>query len=218
MAAAPVARESGPALAQNAQEPQAEPARRAEGVRGDWDTDWDAIPDPLGGEALPLVMEVYRWLSLATSGTTRGLRNRPFNAVLLQMDGGDQKVPPGGWVARQDHERVPRGVLGAGWPAREPTWPAFLERGAVLRVTDAEANSWLPRALRIALSNWHYRPRNPPPPQPELPRKQRRSCRPRLAAMVRRPAGRALTPGDGHGGLGAYQRHGKPPPRQARTP
>ena len=50
------------------------------------------------------MMEVYGWLSLATSGTTRGLRNRPFNASLLRRDRGDQDVPPGGWVAREDHQ------------------------------------------------------------------------------------------------------------------
>ena len=56
----------------------------------------------------------------------------------------------------------------------EPGWPAFLEGGAVLRVTNAEANVWLPRALRTALGHWRYRPRNPPPPQPQPPHKQRR--------------------------------------------
>ena len=56
MAAAPAARGSGAAPAPQAQEPQAEPARGAEGAWGDWTRDWDAIPDPLGGEALPLVV------------------------------------------------------------------------------------------------------------------------------------------------------------------
>ena len=74
MAAAPAARGSAAALAQHAQEPRAEPARVAEGARGDWARDWDAIPEPLGGEALPLAIEVYGWVSWATSGTSRGLR------------------------------------------------------------------------------------------------------------------------------------------------
>ena len=39
-------------------------------------------------------------------------------------------------------------MIRAAWPDREPTWPAFLEGGAVLRITDADANNWLPRALR----------------------------------------------------------------------
>ena len=119
----------------------------AEGVRP-WDRDSDAVPDPLGGEALPLVVEVYGWLSWACSGTTRGMRNRPFDAVLLRRDGGNREVPQGGWAAPEDHERVLRAVIRAAWPDREPTWPAFLEGRAMLRITDADANNWLPRALR----------------------------------------------------------------------
>ena len=120
-------------------------------------------------------MEVYGWLSWATSGTTRGLRNRPFDAVLLRRDGGNREAPPGKWVAREDHERVLRTVIRVGWPDGGPEWPAFLEGGAMLRVTDAEANVWLPWALRTALGHWRYRPRNPPPPQPQPPRKRRRT-------------------------------------------
>ena len=41
----------------------------------------------------------------------------------------------------QDHERVLRSVIRAAWPDRKPTWPAFLEGGAVLRITDADANN-----------------------------------------------------------------------------
>ena len=68
MAAAPAVRGHGAAPAPQAQGPQAEPARGAEGAR-DSDRDWAAIPDPLGGEALCLVMEVYGWLGWASSGT-----------------------------------------------------------------------------------------------------------------------------------------------------
>ena len=78
--------------------------------------DGNAIPDPLGSEALPLVMEVYGWLRLATSGTTRGLRNWPFDAVLLLRDGGNRVVPPGRWVAGEDQERALQAVVRAGWP------------------------------------------------------------------------------------------------------
>ena len=46
--------------------------------------------------------------------------------------------------------------------------------GAVLRVTDAEANNWLPPVLRSALTRWRYRWRNPPPPQPQPPHKRQR--------------------------------------------
>ena len=74
--------------------------------------------------------------------------------------GGPREGPPGrdsGGVARH----------GA-------TWPAVLEGGAVLRITDAEAKNWLPRALRTALTHWRYRQLNPPPPQPQPQHKRRR--------------------------------------------
>ena len=171
MDAAQAARESGALPAQQAQEPRAEAARGAEGAQGDLNWDQHAVRSPLGGEVLPLVMEVYGLLSWATSGTTR---NRPLDAVLLRRDGGNLEVPPAGWVALEDHERVLRVLVQAGWPDREPTWPAFLEGGAVLRVMDPESNNWLPRALRTALTHWRYRQRNPPPPQPEPPSKRRR--------------------------------------------
>ena len=107
--------------------------------------------------------DVYGWLSLASSGTTREMRNRPFDAVLLRRDVGKREVPPWGWAAPEDHERVLRAVIRAAWPDREPTWPGFLEGGSVLRITDADANNWLPRALRNALTHWRYRRRNPSP-------------------------------------------------------
>ena len=50
-------------------------------------------------------------------------------------------MPPGGWTTQEDQERVLRAVIWAGWPDRELTWPVFLEGGAVLRITDAEANN-----------------------------------------------------------------------------
>ena len=71
-------------------------APRPAEARNDWSRDWDAIPEPLGGKALPLVMEVHRWLNWATLGTTRGLKNRPFDAMLLRRDGGTGKYPQGG--------------------------------------------------------------------------------------------------------------------------
>ena len=107
--------------------------------------------------------EVYGWLCWAIQGTTRGLRNRPSDAVLLRRDGGNREVAPGGWAAPEDHERVLRSVIWAAWPDREPTWTAFLEGGAVLRITDADANNWLPRALRSALPHWRYRRHSPSP-------------------------------------------------------
>ena len=163
----------GAASAPQAQGQRGGPARGAEGARP-WDRDWGTVPDPLGEEALPLVGEVYGWLCWANQGTTRGLRNRPFDGVLLRRDAGNREVPPGGWAAPEDHERVLRSVIRAARPDREPTWPAFLEGKAVLRITDADANDWLPRALRSALAHWRYRRRNPPPPQPQPPHKRRR--------------------------------------------
>ena len=103
-----------------------------------------------------------------------GLRNRPFDAVLLWRDGKNREVPPGGWAAPEDHGRVLRSVILVAWPDRGPTWPAFLEGRTVLRITDADANNWLPRALRSALAHWHSRRRNTPPPQPQPPHKRRR--------------------------------------------
>ena len=120
------------------------------------------------------MVEVYGWLSWASLGTTRGMTNRPFDAVLLRWDGGNCQVPPVGWVAPEDHESVLRAVIWAGWPDREPTWLAFLEGGAVLRITDVEANNWLPRALRNALTHWRRGWLNPPPPQPQPSSKRRR--------------------------------------------
>ena len=95
MAAASAAGGRGAAPAPQAQGLQGEPARGAEGARP-WDWERDAVPDPLGGKALPLVVEVYGWLSWACSGTTRGMRNRPFDTVLLRRYQGNQEVPPGG--------------------------------------------------------------------------------------------------------------------------
>ena len=163
----------GVASAPQVQEQRGGQARGAEESRP-WDVDWGAVPDPLGGKTLPLVGEVYGWLCWANQGTSRRSPNRPFDAVLLRRDGGNREAPPGGWAAPEDHERVLRSVIRAAWPDREPTWPALLEGGAVLRITDADANNWLPRALRSALAHWRYRRHNPPPPQPQPPHKRRR--------------------------------------------
>ena len=199
----------GVASAPQAQGQRGEPARGAEGARP-WDRDWGAVPDPLGGEVLPLVGEVYGWLCWANQGTTRGLRDGPFDAVLLRRDGGKREVPPGGWAAPEDHERVLRSVIRAAWPDREPTWPAFLEGGAVLRITDADANNWLRRALRSALAHWRYRGRNPPPPQPQ-PRRAPKKRRPRS------PPEEAAAPGvRGHHGRGRRP-HGLPAAGRRRT-
>ena len=88
--------------------------------------------------------------------------------------GGTRRCPLGGWAAPEEQERVLKAVIRAAWPEREQTWPALLEGGAVLRITDADANNWLLRALRNAPTHWRYRRRNPPPPQPQPPHKRRR--------------------------------------------
>ena len=163
----------GAAPAPQAQGPQGEQARGAGGARP-WDRDWGTVPDPLVDEALRLVVELYGWLRWACSGTTRGMRNPPFDAVLLRRHGGNQEVPPGGWAAPEDHERVLWAVIQTAWPNRAPMWPAFLEGGAVLRITDADASNWLPRALRNTLTHWRYCRRNPPLPQPQSPHKRQR--------------------------------------------
>ena len=64
-------------------------------------------------------------------------------------------------MAREDHERVLRAVIWEGWPDLEPEWAAFLEGGAVLRGTDAEANVWVPLGPAHCLQ-----PRALPPEEP----------------------------------------------------
>ena len=85
----------GAASAPQAQGQRGGPARGAEEGRP-WDRDWGAVPDPLGGETLPLVGEVHGWLCWANQGTSRGSPTRPFDAVLLRRDGGNREAPPGG--------------------------------------------------------------------------------------------------------------------------
>ena len=115
----------GAASAPQAQGQRGEPARGAEDGRP-WDRDWGTVPDPLGEETLPLVGEVYGWLCWANQGTSRRSRNRPFDAVLLRRDGGNREVPPGGWAAPEDHERVLRSVIRAAWSTGSrrgrPSW------------------------------------------------------------------------------------------------
>ena len=104
MTAAPAAR--GPsvertlmAAAPVAQEPGAEPAREAVGVPRPaeaWSNlvqAWDAVPESLGGETLPLVLRVYGLLNWTTS---EYMRNRPFDAGLLRREGGNPESTPGG--------------------------------------------------------------------------------------------------------------------------
>ena len=113
-------------------------------------------------------------VELGQPGDHQGPEEPAFRCLTLRRDGGNREVPPGDWAAPEDHERVLRSVIRAAWPDRGLTSPAFLEGGAVLRITDTDANNWLPQALRSALAHWCYRRRNPPPPQPQSPHKRRR--------------------------------------------
>ena len=70
--------------------------------------------------------EVYGWLSWANQGTTRGLRNRPLDAVLLRRDGGNREVPPGGWVGLGWVKASPGGL-----PTVRAAFPAGPDRAAV---------------------------------------------------------------------------------------
>ena len=121
--------------------------------------------------------------------------------------GGTGRYPRGGWAAPEGHERVLWAVITAAWPNREPTWPAFLEGGAVLRITNGDANNWLPQASRNALIHWRYHLWNPPPPQPQPPHKRQRRLRPR-------PVGSD----DGRKRDGGGQCRGTPPPAEPGPP
>ena len=162
----------GVAPAPQAQGPQGEPAQGAGGAQP-WDRDWGTVPDPLGNEALPLVVEVYGWLSWASSGTSRRMRNQPFDALLLRRNGGNREVPPGGCAAPEDHERVLQAVTRAAWPDREPTWPAFLEGVGGAPHHGCGCQQLAPPGLAPRPHPLHYRRRNPPPPQPQPPHKRR---------------------------------------------
>ena len=172
MAAAPAARGSSAAPAPQAQKPQADPARGAEGSRGNWARDWDAVPDPPGGRGPP-PGDGGVWVA-----ELRHLRNHqgveePALRWRAPPDGqGEPGSAPGVAGGPRGPRKGPPGPDLGGWPDREPKSPAFLEGGAVLRVTDAEANNWLPWALRTALTHWRYRWRSATPRQPQPPYKR----------------------------------------------
>ena len=116
------------------------------------------------------------------SSTTRTCRMNsvscgPASAICtVCMDGvsrAAENCSSTGWPGRTTKGSTgPR--FGRDGPTRSRGGRLSWRGGAVLRVTDAEANVWLPRALRATLGHWGYRPRNPPPPQPPPPHKQRR--------------------------------------------
>ena len=162
MAAVPAARHPSAepariAAAQVAQEPRAEPAEGALGdphpaqARDKGVQNWDAIPNPLGGKTLRVVLEVYGWLNWATLGY---MRNRPFRALLLQRDerygelpprglggpGGPRKGPPGHDSGRMAQPRagvpgLPGGGSGAPMSPCPSPCAAPLSTGATARGT-----------------------------------------------------------------------------------
>ena len=77
------------------------------------------------------MVEVYGWLSWACSGTTRGMRNQPFDAVLLRRDGGTQEVPPGGRATPEDHERVLQAVISEAFSWTPCKAPQFLQESNI---------------------------------------------------------------------------------------
>ena len=105
--------------------------------------------------------------------------------VVLGQPGDLQEVEEPALRCRAPPEgrRKPRGTPGGvgsprgpreGPPVSDPGGVARQEGGAVLGITDADANNWLPRALRSALAHWRYRRHNPPPQQPQPRHKRRR--------------------------------------------
>ena len=77
-------------------------------------------------------------------------------------------------MAHEDYERVLRAVIRAGMTRQGADVASFPGEGAVLGVTDAEANNLLPWALHTTLAHWRYRRRKPALPQPRPPHKQQR--------------------------------------------
>ena len=49
-----------------------------------------------------------------------------------------RRYPPGGMGGPGGPREGPRSVIRAAWPDSQPTWPAFQEGKAVLRITDAD--------------------------------------------------------------------------------
>ena len=120
-------------------------------------------------------------------------------------------------MAREDHERVLRAVIRAGWPDREPTWPAFLKAGAVLCVTDARTTTGCPGPCAPpsptgATARGTYRRRSP---NPHASGGAGDGCAQRQWTGVQQAG--PWTTDNRHGGMGADQRRGTSP-RPARAP
>ena len=87
---------------------------------------------------------------------------------------GEPGSTPGGVGGPKGTRGGPPGRDSGSVAQQRPDVAGLPKGGAVLRITDADANNWLPRALRNALTHWRYRRRNPPPPHLQPPHKRRR--------------------------------------------
>ena len=113
-------------------------------------------------------------------------------------------------MARQDHDGVLWAVIWAGWPNREPGWPAILEGVAVLRVKGAETNIWLPGPAR--------RPRPLALPAKEPAAAAAPAPTQTEAQVTAKPAGKPQTPDGQHGGMVAHRQPRVAPLANPGTP
>ena len=222
MAAAPAARGSSQEPAPMAQQSKAEQAQGSNGPPPRPEKIGSGTgarsPTPSGGRSPPPGNGGIWVAELGHLGDQQGGDEPARRCRAPPETGRKREVPHGEPGGREDHKRVLWAVILAGWPDQGRGWPAFLEARAVLRVTDAEANVWLPLALRAALCHWRYRPRNRLPPQPQLPHKRRRARWPNPKTMARRAAGHASDPGRRTRG-GLVRTDGPEcPPRKAQDP
>ena len=182
MAAAPAAGGRGAAPAPQAQGPQGELVPGAEGARP-LGRDWVAVPDPLGGEALPLVVDVLRVAELGLLGDHQGDevpaprsrappegRGEPGGAPGgLGRPRGPRESPPGGdlgGVAQQgaDVDGFPRGRGSAphhrcGCQQLAP--PGLTQRPHPLALPPAEPAAATAPALTQATTQVTAAPRRP---------------------------------------------------------
>ena len=162
-------------------------------------------------------MEVYGGLSWATSGTTRGLRNRPSHVVLLRSTGGTKKYPRGGGAGVPQKGPLGRDLGGlarpgagmAGFPGSGGGAPRR-GRGGQRPAAPGPADRSRPLALP---------PQEPAAAAAPAPTQTE-------AQVTAEPKGDGLTPGrpslgpqtGNTGGMGADRRPGAPPPAGPGTP
>ena len=103
-------------------------------------------PGPPGGLGPPPGDKGVRVAGLGLLRDHQGNQKPALRCRVPPERRGEQRNAHGGVGGPGRPGSVLRAVIRAGWPEREPTWPALLEGGASLRITDAEANNWLSRA------------------------------------------------------------------------